>query len=131
MNFVTMYYIWLKCYLNIFEIVATEMRSRTYLALALNKLRFFLIKKLMENNYFFKTTVMSFLSVVTIHVNLSSGLSSKIPTISDGIVVLNDFDLGFCNMTFDFTSNNFIHSFLSFVINIFDKILYIFYPKLH
>ena len=128
MNSVTNKYIWFKCYLTLSKIVADGMRSFKRVS---DSFKCFLLvfgEKNKENyNCFFTVTEISLSSVLTSQDNLSLSPSSNIPAISDGIVVLNDLDLGFCNITFDFTSNNFIHSFLSFVINIFVNKVYIFY----
>ena len=124
MNSVTNNYIWLKCYLNLFKLVADRMRSFKALAIAFASSFLFSQKNNNENVYsFFTLMMMSLSSALTDQDSLSSLVNSKIPTISDGIVVLNDFERGFCWITFDLTSNNFIHSFLSFFINIFDNIL--------
>ena len=132
MNSVTNKYIWFKCYLKLFKLVADGMRgiqsiSDSFKCLLLVFLNF--IKKLInDDDYcFLSLTVISLLLVETSHANLSLSSSSRIPTISDGMVVLNDLDFGFCNITFDFTSNNFISPFMLFLVNIFDNILYIFY----
>ena len=128
---VTISYIWLKCYLNFYKIVAEGMRSSKVLARAIGNEYLFLIKKLNENVYsFFKFTIMLLSSALTSQHNRSSLVNSKIPTISEGIVVRSDFERGFCWITFDLTSNNFIPPFMLFFINIFDNILYIFYPQL-
>lgn len=128
---VTNSYIWLKCYLSFYKIVADGMRSSKVLARAIRNEYLFLIKKLNENVYsFFKFTTMLLSSALTSQHNRSSLVNSKIPTISEGIVVRNDFERGFCCITFDLTSNNFIPPFLLFFINIFDNILYIFYPQI-
>lgn len=130
MNSVTNYYIWLKCYLNLFKLVADGMRSYNVLAIALNDFYKVSKKNIIETVYpFLMLIIMSLSSADTSHFSWSSVVNSKIPAISEGIVVLNDFERGFCCITLDFTSNNFIHSFLSFVINIFVNILYIFYPQ--
>lgn len=137
---VTINNLWLKCYLNIcimhnraftnFHIVADKMRSLNIIAIALNGKYFFFEKKLNENVYsFLMLMIMLLSSALTSQVNLSSLVNSKIPAISEGIVVRNDFERGFCCITFDLTSNNFIPPFLLFFINIYDNILYIFYPQ--
>lgn len=128
---VTNNYIWLKCYLNLFKIVADGMRSSNVLAGAIRNQYSFFKKNLNENVYSFLMLMMMLLSsAFTSQDNLSSLVNSNIPTISDGIVVRNDFERGFCCITFDLTSNNFIPPFMLFFINIFDNILYIFYPQL-
>ena len=128
---VTINNLWLKCYLKFYKIVAEGMRSSKLLARAIRDEYLFLIKKLNENVYsFFKFTIMLLSSALTSQHNLSSLVNSKIPTISEGIVVRNDLERGFCCITFDLTSNNFIPPFMLFFINIFDNILYIFYPQL-
>lgn len=128
---VTNNYIWLKCYLNLFKIVADGMRSSKVLARAIRNQYSFFKKNLNENVYSFLMLMMMLLSsAFTSQDNLSSLVNSNIPTISDGIVVRNDFERGFCCITFDLTSNNFIPPFMLFFINIFDNILYIFYPQL-
>ena len=140
MNSVTNSYIWLKYYLSFylfakaniknFKIVANGMRGYNSLAIALNDFYSVSKKNINETVYsFFMLIIMSLSSADTSQFILSPLESSKIPAISEGIVVLKDFERGFCCITFDFTSNNFIHSFLSFVINIFVNILYIFYPQ--
>ena len=129
MNSVTNKYIWFKCYLNLFKLVAGGMRGLQSISDSFKCLLLFFVKKLINDGYycFLIFTEISLLSVVTSQVNLSLSSSSRIPTISEGMVVLNDLDLGFCNITLDFTSNNFITPFMLFFINIFDNILYIFY----
>ena len=128
---VTNNYIWLKCYLNLFKIVADGMRSSNVLARAIRNQYSFFKKNLNENVYSFLMLMMMLLSsAFTSQDNLSSLVNSNIPTISDGIVVRNDFERGYCCITFDLTSNNFIPPFMLFFINIFDNILYIFYPQL-
>ena len=131
MNLVTINNIWLKCYLNFNKIVADGMRSTNELVVALNDFYFVLEKNNKRNYSFFRVILISLLLVFTSQTSLSSSVNSRMPAISEGIVVLNDFDFGFCSMTLDFTSNNFIPPCLSFVINIFDNILYIFYPQLN
>lgn len=129
MNSVTNKYIWFKCYLNLFKLVADGMRGLKSFSDSFKCLLLFFVKNLRnDDSYCFLIfTEISLLSVVTSHVNLSLSSSSSIPAISEGIVVRNDLDLGFCNITLDFTSNNFITPFMLFFINIFDNILYIFY----
>lgn len=128
MNSVTNKYIWFKCYLNLFKLVADGMRGLQSFSECFKCLLLFLFKKIIKNYNSFLTVIDSSLStVVTSQDNLSLSESSSIPTICEGMVVLNDFDFGFCNITLDFTSNNFITPFLLFFINIFDNILYIFY----
>ena len=139
MNSVTNKYIWLKCYLNLClfvkqylhksELVADGMRGLQSISDSVKCLLLFFVKKLLnDDSYcFLSLTVISLFSVETSHANLSLSSSSSIPTISDGMVVLNDLDFGFCNITLDFTSNNFITPFMLFLVNIFDNILYIFY----
>ena len=128
---VTNKYIWLKCYLNFNKIVADGMRSFKRVSDSFSILISIFQKKLNENVYSFLMLMMILLSsALTVQDNLSSLVNSKIPTISDGIVVRNDLERGFCCMTFDLTSNNFIPPFLLFFINIFDNILYIFYPHI-
>lgn len=128
MNSVTNKYIWFKCYLNLFKLVADGMRGLKSFSGSFKCLLLFFVKKLRNDGYCFLIfTEISLLSVVTSHANLSLSSSSSIPTISDGIVVRNDLDFGFCNITLDFTSNNFMTPFMLFFINIFDNILYIFY----
>lgn len=129
MNLVTIYNLWSKCYLNFYKIVAEKMRNFTYLAWAINHKYLFFEKNFKKNYTFLSDIFGSLSSTLTTHINLSLSLSSIIPAISEGIVVLNDFERGFCRIIFDSTSNNFIISYLSFVINIFVNILYIFYPQ--
>lgn len=136
---VTINNLWLKCYLNIcimqkcvftdVHLVADKMRSSNVLAIALNGVNYFLEKNIKNHSCFLSDILGSLSSTLTTQINLSLSESSIIPAISEGIVVLNDFDLGFCRIMLDVTSNNFIISFLSFVINIFVNILYIFYPQ--
>ncbi len=128
MNSVTINNIWLKCYLKFYKIVADGMRGSQVLAIALNKLYGVLIKNIKIYSSFLSVIVGSLFSTPTIQTNLSLSVSSIIPAISEGIVVLNDLDFGFCLIILDVTSNNFILSFLSFVVNIFVNMLYIFYP---
>ena len=130
MTYVTYCNIWLKCYITFCDIVADGKRGSNALAIALDifYIVFENIKKIKEVVYsFFMVTTISSFWELTSQDNLLLLVSSKIPTISEGMVVLNDFDFGFCCITLDFTSNNFIPPFLYFVINIFDNILYIIY----
>ena len=128
MNLVTYNNIRLKCYINFFCMAPHEVVGSPMLARAIAN--FYTIrtklKKICVYSFFMVTTISSFCEL-TSQDNLLLSVSSSIPTISDGIVVLNDFEFGFCCMTFDFTSNNFIPPCLSFVINIFVNILYIIY----
>ena len=128
MNSVTYNNIRLKCYIKFFCMAPHEVAGSPILARAIN---FFYrvsnrLKKICVYSFFMVTTILSFCEL-TSQDNLLLSVSSSIPTISDGMVVLNDFEFGFCCMTFDFTSNNFIPPCLSFVINIFVNILYIIY----
>lgn len=128
MNFVTYYKYWLICYIKFFCMAPHEVAGSPMLARAIDN--FYNVsldlKKICVYSFFMVTTISSFCEL-TSHDNLLLSVNSSIPTISDGIVVLNDLDFGFCCMTFDFTSNNFIPPCLSFVINIFVNILYIIY----
>lgn len=126
MNFVTYCNIWLKCYITFCDIVADGKRGSNVLAKAIDKLWLTLGEKLKNIYSFFTFTVISLLSECTSQDNLLSLLNSKIPTISLGIVVRRLFEFGFCCIILDFTSNNFIPPILSFFVNIFVYILYIF-----
>lgn len=136
MSFVTYFNIWLKCYINLFNcyyIVADGKRSSNVLANAIVSYDIFVLKNIKK----IKDFVYSFFTVTTIlssceftsQESLLLFDSSKIPAISEGMVVLNDFDFGFCCITFDVTLNNFIPPFLLFFVNIFVNILYIIYPQ--
>ena len=134
MQFVTYCNIWLKCYLklfNYFMIVADGKRSSNVLVNTIGnfyKLIFEKNIKELKNFYsFFKVTIISLFWDWTSQDNLSVFCNSSIPTISEGMVVLNDLDRGFCCITLDLTSNNFIPPYILFFINIFDNILYIIY----
>lgn len=129
MNSVTINNIWLKCYLKFYKIVPAKMGGSYVLAIALNGVKSAFEKNIKNYSNFLSVIVGSLFSTPTIQTNLSSSVISIIPAISEGIVVLNDLDLGFCLIILDVTSNNFILSFLSFVINVFVNILYIFYPQ--
>lgn len=125
---VTINNLWLKCYLKLCKIVPVEMGSLYILAVAL-KHRYLIFEKNIKKYYnFLRVIIGSLFSTPTSQTNLSLSVNSIMPAISEGMVVLNDFDLGFCRIIFDSTSNNFILSYLSFIINIVDNILYIFYP---
>ena len=116
MNFVTIYYIWLKCYINLFNIVPAKMgscRQFTVIALALNHLYYFL----------FTVQTSSLFSTDNIQDNLSLSDSSNACTISTGTVVRRDFECAVCKFTVDSNSNNFISPFMLFFINIFDNVL--------
>ena len=126
---VTINNIWLKSYLSFVKWVADKMRSLNTLAIALNGKYYFSEKNIKNHSCFLSDILGSLSSTLTIQTNLSLSESSIIPAISEGIVVLNDLDFGFCRITLDVTSNNFILSYLSFVINIFVNILYILYPQ--
>ena len=129
MNSVTINNIWLKCYLKFYKIVPAKMGGSYVLVIALNGVKSAFEKNIKNYSNFLSVIVGSLFSTPTIQTNLSSSVISIIPAISEGIVVLNDLDLGFCLIILDVTSNNFILSFLSFVINVFVNILYIFYPQ--
>ena len=125
MNSVTNNYIWLKCYLNLFKIVADKMRSLTGLALALNYFYWSLEKNIRNKFYCFLFTVQtsSLSSTDTIHEILSLSDRLNAFTISTGTVVRSDFECEVCKFTVDSDSNNFIRSFLLFFINILCNIL--------
>ena len=125
MNSVTNNYIWLKCYLNLFKIVADKMRSLTGLALALNYFYWGLEKNIKNKFYCFLFTVQtsSLSSTDTIHEILSLSDRLNAFTISTGTVVRSDFECEVCKFTVDSDSNNFIRSFLLFFINILCNIL--------
>lgn len=125
MNSVTNNYIWLKCYLNLFKIVADKMRSLTGLALALNYFYWGLEKNIRNKFYCFLFTVQtsSLSSTDTIHEILSLSDRLNAFTISTGTVVRSDFECEVCKFTVDSDSNNFIRSFLLFFINILCNIL--------
>lgn len=124
MNFVTIYYIWLKCYLYLCRIVAAKMRSITPLAIAFDDLYSFFEKNI-KNIYCFLFTVQTSLlsSTVTNQDILSLSDSSSACTISTGTVVRSDFECAVCKFTVDSNSNNFMSPFMLFLVNIFDNIL--------
>ncbi len=136
MSFVTYYNFWLKCYINLFNcdyIVADGKRGSNVLAVAILDFGNFIFKNIKKikdfiYSFFIVTTILSSWEL-TSQSSLLLFDMPKIPTISEGMVVLNDFELGFCWITFDFTSNNFIPPFLLFFVNIFVNILYIIYPQ--
>ena len=130
MNSVTNQYIWLKCYLSFYKIVADGMRSLKYLANAISTSYLFLEKNRNENVYsFFSTlTTISSSSAKMVQQILSLTDNCSALTISEGIVVLKDLECAACKFAVDSTSNNFIPPFLLFFINIFVNILYICYP---
>ena len=131
MSFVTYVNIWLKCYITFCNIVADGKRGFNVLANAIDNLYKVIlvknIKKIGKIYSFFKVTTISSFLDCTSQANLSVFFRSNIPTISEGMVALNDFDHGFCCITLDLTSNNFIPPYLLFFINIFINILYIIY----
>ena len=131
MSFVTYCNIWLKCYINFLCIVADGKRGSNVLANAIVDFGYLILENIKKAKglvySFFRVTMISSLCVLTSHNSLFVFVNSSMPTISEGIVVLNDLDFGFCWITLDFTSNNFIPPYLSFVINIFVNILYIIY----
>lgn len=134
MNSVTNNNLWLKYYLNIcrcyksiftnIHLVAVKMRSLNLLAMAINYFYLFSEKNI-KKDYCFLLTVQtnSLSSTDTVHANLSLSDKFKACTISTGTVVLSDFECEVCKLTVDSNSNNFIHSFLLFFINIFVNIL--------
>ena len=128
MNLVTYNTIRLICYIKFFCMAPHEVAGSPILARAIDFFYRVLkqLKKICVYSFFMVTIISSFWEL-TSQDNLLVSVNSSIPTISDGIVVLNDLEFGFCCMTFDFTSNNFIPPCLSFVINIFVNILYIIY----
>lgn len=126
MNSVTNKYIWFKCYLNLFKLVADRMRGLLVLAMLLNKFNaFFEFKKIIKNNYYFLLTVQtnSLSTTDTFHKSLSLSPKCNAWTISTGTVVRNDFECAVCKFTVDSNSNNFITPFLFFFVNIFVNIL--------
>jgi len=126
MNSVTNKYIWFKCYLNLFKLVADRMRSLIVLAMLLNNFNaFFGFKKIIRKCYYFLLTVhTNSLSMIdTFHRSLSLSPKCRAWTISTGTVVRNDFECDVCKFTVDSNSNNFITPFLLFFVNIFDNIL--------
>ena len=134
MNSVTNKYIWLKCYLNFNKIVADGMRSfSNVLANAIFNECSFLEKKLKEIvNYFLSTlTTNSSSSANIVQEIISFSDRFNALTISEGIVVLKDFECDACRFATDSTSNNFIPPFMFFLINIFANILYIGYPQIY
>ena len=132
---VTINYLWLKCYLSFclfveanikkFKIVADGMRSFNALANAINKLYSFLEKNINENVYSFLSTLTtnSSSSASIVQSSVSFTDRSNALTISEGIVVLSDFECDACRFAVDSTSNNFIPPFMLFFINIYDNIL--------
>jgi len=134
MNSVTNNNLWLKYYLNIcrcckttfinIHLVADKMRSYNLLAMAINYFYLFSEKNI-KKDYCFLLTVQtnSLSSTDTVHANLSLSDKFNACTISTGTVVLNDFECEVCKLTVDSNSNNFIHSFLLFFINIYVNIL--------
>lgn len=126
MNSVTNKYIWFKCYLNLFKLVADRMRGLIVLAMLLNNFNaFFGFKKIIRKCYYFLLTVhTNSLSMIdTFHRSLSLSSKCRAWTISTGTVVRNDFECDVCKFTVDSNSNNFITPFLLFFVNIFDNIL--------
>lgn len=126
MNSVTNKYIWFKCYLNLFKLVADRMRGLIVLAMLLNNFdAFFGFKKIIRKCYYFLLTVhTNSLSMIdTFHKSLSLSPKCRAWTISTGTVVRNDFECDVCKFTVDSNSNNFITPFLLFFVNIFDNIL--------
>ena len=126
MNSVTNKYIWFKCYLNLFKLVADRMRGLIVLAMLLNNFNaFFGFKKIIRKCYYFLLTVhTNSLSMIdTFHRSLSLSPKCRAWTISTGTVVRNDFECDVCKFTVDSNSNNFITPFLLFFVNIFDNIL--------
>lgn len=132
---VTNNYIWLKCYLNLFKIVADGMRSLNALALAINHLCSFFKKNIKNINKKIQSFLLTLItnsssSAKIVQRSLSFSDSSNAFTISEGIVVLKDLECDACKFAVDSTSNNFIPPFMLFFINIFVNILYICYPQI-
>ncbi len=127
---VTTCYLWLKCYLNFYKIVADKMRSYNILAIAINYICCFLEKNIIIISYSFLETLItnSSSSAKIVQQILSFSDKFKALTTSVGIVVLKDFEWDACKFAVDSTSNNFIPPFMYFLINIFVNILYICYP---
>ena len=101
------------------------MGSNNQLAIALNRLCYFLEKNMNENVYSFfstLTTNSSFSAEIVQHI-LSLTDKFNAFTTSVGIVVLKDLECDACKLAVDSTSNNFIPPFMFFLINIFDNIL--------
>ncbi len=122
---VTINYVWLKCYLKFYKIVADKMRSSNRLAVALNSFYSYFEKNINKNNYsFFSTlTTNSSFSAKIVQRILSLTDNFNALTISVGIVVLKDLECFACKFAVDSTSNNFIPPFMYFLINIFVNIL--------
>lgn len=124
--------IWLKCYIILCYIVADEKRCSKYLARAIANLKLILEKNIKNCKFYsfsFFVIVMiiwSFFDEI-VQSNLSLSLRCNALTISTGTVVLKERECAVCKFTVDSNSNNFIFSFLSFVINMFVNKLYIFY----
>ena len=134
MHVVTYCNIYSKCYINLFTwfcIVARGKRSSNVLVSVIANYGVSVFKNIKKyvNYYksFFTVTIKSSPWEDTSQTNVLASDIFMMFTISEGIVVLSDFDFGFCNITLDFTSNNFIPPFLSFVINIYVNISYIIY----
>lgn len=121
---VTIYNIWLKCYLSFYKIVADGMRGYDSVAIALDSF-YFVLEKNIKNCYCFFATLIfiSFSSTYTCQRILSLSERFNALTISTGIVVLNDLECEVCKFAVDSNSNNFIPPFMLFFINIFTNIL--------
>ncbi len=121
---VTINYLWVKCYLKFYKIVADKMRGSQALAIALNKL-YGVFEKNINRFYSFLVTLIfiSLSSTCTCQSILSLSFKFNALTISTGIVVLNDREWAVCKFAVDSNSNNFMPPFMYFLVNIFDNIL--------
>ncbi len=130
MNFVTINYLWLKCYLKFYKIVPVEMGSYNILAIALNDIKLVLEKNIKVNHSFFETLITNSSSSAKIVQHILS-LTDKFNafTTSVGMVVLKDLECCACKFAVDSTSNNFIPPFMFFFVYILVNILYICYPQ--
>lgn len=109
MNSVTNNYIWLKCYLNLFEIVANGKRGSLILARAINKFKKSIEKNIKNVYNAFSILISVFPSEYsTNHLTESPISAPKNFMISLGIVVLPDVELGLATDIFDSYSNTFI-----------------------
>lgn len=109
MNSVTINYIWLKCYLNFYKIVADKMRSLYVLAIAINEFCVLFKKNNNENHSTFSTLISVFpLLYSTTQLTLSPISAPKNFITSLGMVVLADKLFGRATEILDSYSNTFI-----------------------
>lgn len=96
MKFVANYYIWSKYYITFCHVVANGKRGSQQLARAIADCRDYLEKNIKNGYSFLMRTIICPSFIPTSQTSLSLSCTSNTLQISEGIVVRNDLDLGFC-----------------------------------